>query len=348
MGKKVSVGIIGANGYTGLELVRLLINHPEVTISALTSRQHEGQKFEDVFAAFAGQDLPDFEKLDVKAIAKKTKAVFLCLPHHESMEVAASFRKHGLIVIDLSADFRLKEVSSYEKWYGPHTQKKLIAEAVYGLPELFRADIKKAKLIASPGCYPTSIALGLAPLLKNKMIDPKEIIADSKSGTSGAGRTAKTDILFGEVHENFKAYNVGVHRHTPEIEQTLSELAGDTAKVLFAPHLLPIDRGILSTIYTKPTRKWKTSEVLGVFKKFYAKEQFVTVLPEGKLPATKNVRGTNMCQIGVLFDERTEKIIVISAIDNLTKGASGQAVQAFNIVMGFDEASSLHLSAMIP
>lgn len=341
MSQKISVAIIGANGYTGCELVRILLNHPHVHLSVITSRQYEGSAFSDIFPAFSGLTSLKFSALKIPEIARKVKAVFLCLPHHESMEVAKKFRAGGIKVIDLSADFRLKNPSVYEKWYGKHTQKNLLKEAVYGLPEFYRDEIKTAKLVASPGCYPTSIILGVAPLLKKRMIHAEGIICDSKSGVSGAGRSAKTEILFGEVNESFKAYNIGVHRHTPEIEQELSNLAGEKVKVLFSPHLAPMDRGILSTIYCRPIRKWSTRELISVYRKFYQNEKFVQILPEGQWPSTKNVRGSNMGQISLFFDERTEKIVVVSVIDNLTKGASGQAVQSFNLMHGFSENSGL-------
>ncbi|MBX7148335.1 N-acetyl-gamma-glutamyl-phosphate reductase [bacterium] len=348
MASSLSVGIVGATGYTGVELVRLLYNHPKVKITSLTSQQYAGEAFSSVYPSFLGRVDLKCEKINVPAISKKVKVVFLCLPHHEAMNVAAAFRARGVKVVDLSADFRLKDPSVYETWYGPHSQKKLLPEAVYGLPEIYAADIKKAKLIASPGCYPTSITLGLAPLLKKGMISSDDIICDSKSGTSGAGRSAKVDSLFCEVNDSFKAYNIARHRHTPEIEQELSGLAGEKVTVLFSPHLVPMDRGILSTIYVRPKRRWNTAELIKVYQQFYKKSYFVNILPEGKLPTTKEVRGTNFCHIGVLFDPRTDRIVVVSAIDNLTKGASGQSIQAFNLMMGFPEKTGLTGLSLYP
>ena len=348
MTQRIPIAIIGATGYTGIELVRLMVQHPNAEIVAVTSRQQAGEKISTLFPFLTGLCDLAYEDLNVEQLAKRVRAVFLCLPHHESMEIAAGFRKKGTTVLDLSADFRLKEAAMYEKWYGPHTQKELLREAVYGLPEFYREEIKKAKLIAVPGCYPTSIQLGLAPLLKNKLIETKGIICDSKSGVSGAGRTARIDTLFCEVHENFKAYNVGCHRHTPEIEQELSLLAGDKVTVIFAPHLLPVDRGILSTIYCEPKSKTSTDDLIKLFRSFYKNEPFVKILPEGTLPETKNVRGTNFCHISPLFDERTGKIVVIATIDNLTKGASGQAVQCFNLIHGFPESAGLESIGLYP
>ncbi len=348
MPQKIPIAIIGATGYTGIELARILVNHPRVEIVALTSRQNTGTSYSSLFPAFAGRLDKPCIPLQISPLSRKIKAAFLCLPHHESMNVAKAFRSRGVRVIDLSADFRLKNFSLYEEWYGKHSQKKLLQDAVYGLPELYRQKIKEAKLVASPGCYPTSILLGLTPLLQKKMISTEGIICDSKSGVSGAGRASQMDILFGEVNDSLKAYKVGTHRHTAEIEQELSLQAGEPLKVLFSPHLVPMDRGILSTIYATPLRKWSTADLVALYQKFYRKEKFVTVLPEGILPVTKNVRGTNQCHVAILYDKRTDRIVIISAIDNLTKGASGQAVQSFNLMFGLDETLGLKSIGMIP
>lgn len=348
MAQKIPVAVIGATGYTGLELMRILVTHPHVEIASLTARQYEGQKFSDVYPAFTGWGNWVCEKLDVASIAKKVSCAFLCLPHHESMEVARQFRDQNVLVIDLSADFRLTDVATYEKWYGPHTQQALLKEAVYGLPELHADRIKGAKLIASPGCYVTSVILGLAPLLKNKLIELKGIVSDSKSGTSGAGRAAKVDKLFCEVNESFSPYGTGQHRHTPEMEQELSLLAGGEVQILFSPHLLPIDRGILSSIYAQPTRHVTTDALHQAFLEFYAEAPFVKVLLPKQFPSLKNVRGTNDCHLSPMVDERTGRVVVFSAIDNLTKGASGQAVQSFNLTQGFPEDTGLKKIALIP
>lgn len=348
MAFKTPIAIIGATGYTGTELLRILLTHPKAHIVSITSRQHEGVPLHHPIPAFTGLTDLCFEALHVKKISRKVKVTFLCLPHHESMEVAQQFRSQGVRVIDLSADFRLQDAQAYEQWYGPHTQKKLLAEAVYGLPEIFRNEIKDAKLVASPGCYPTSIALGLAPLLTRKMVSLEGIICDSKSGVSGAGRTAKVESLFSEVNDDFKAYHIGKHRHTPEIEQTLSHIAGEPMTILFAPHLIPMDRGIESTIYCKPLRRWSTADLIKTYQQFYKKERFVKILLEGKWPSTKQVRSTNYCHIGLMFEPRTDRIVISSVIDNLTKGASGQAMQSFNLMMGYPEAMGLDSIGMIP
>lgn len=348
MPSKIPVAIVGATGYTGVELVRLLVDHPGVSLAALTSRENEGKPYASLFPAFAGRKNLVLSKLEVPSLARKIQVAFLCLPHHESMTVAADLRSRGIRVIDLSADFRLKDAALYEKWYGRHTEKNLLTDAVYGLPELHRDEIRSAKLVAAPGCYPTSILLALAPFLKERLIDPGDIICDSKSGTSGAGRTPKTESLFCEVHENFRPYNIDSHRHVAEINQELSLVAGEEVSVLFSPHLLPIDRGILSTIYVKPIKKLKTADLLKIFAGFYRKEPFVQILSDGTWPATKNVRGTNLCQITVKVVSEGKRIVIVSAIDNLTKGASGQAVQCFNLMVDLPETTALELSPLIP
>jgi len=264
------------------------------------------------------------------------------------MEAAAGLRERGIKVIDLSADLRLKSAKEYEQWYGKHMHPELLKEAVYGIPELYREKIKGAKLVANPGCYPTSAALALAPLIKEKLIVLDSIIIDSKSGVSGAGRSAEVGNLFSEVNDGFKAYKVGNHRHTPEIEQTLSDLAGQAVKVSFTPHLVPMDRGILTTAYAKPFRKLKTADLIKLFKDFYKGEPFIRIKPEGVFPNTRDVRTTNFCDIACYFDERTERILILSAIDNLTKGAAGQAIQNFNLMAGFEETMALKLLAHIP
>ncbi len=344
----IDIGVIGATGYTGVELVRLLLNHPHANLKVLTSEKSAGQKFSAVFPAFSALCDLELEPFYPLEVAKKIQVAFLCLPHKSSQEAAAKLRERGVKVIDLSADFRLKSAREYEQWYDKHQHPELLSEAVYGLPELFREKIKGAKLVANPGCYPTGAALALAPLLKEKMIAVDSIIIDSKSGVSGAGRSATTDNLFAEVSEGFKAYKVGSHRHTPEIEQTLSEIAGEKILVSFTPHLVPMDRGILTTAYAKPFRKLKTADILKVFRSFYKGEKFIRVKAEGLFPNTKDVRATNFCDIGAIYDERVDRIVVLSAIDNLTKGAAGQAVQNFNLISGFEEGLGLKLFPHIP
>lgn len=344
----LKVAVVGASGYTGVELIRLLVGHPEIEICCVTSRQHEGLPISQAFPSLSGFCELICEPLDVAAIAGRVELVFTALPHKSAMEVIPDFLAAGCRVVDLSADYRLKERSVYEQWYQEHTSPDLLEEAVYGLPELFRAEIAGARLVANPGCYPTSIALGVAPLLKNDLIDPASLIIDSKSGTSGAGRGAKQGSLYCEVNEGFKAYGVAGHRHTPEIEQTLSVLSGNQVQVSFTPHLLPINRGILSTIYASLRGEKTTAELIELYKQAYGGEPFVRIMPGGELPNIAFVRGTNFCDIGLVSDERTGRVVVVSAIDNLVKGAAGQAVQNMNLLCGFNEQLGLGIVPLFP
>lgn len=344
----LKVAVVGASGYTGVELIRLLVGHPEVEISCVTSRQHEGLPISQVFPSLSGFCELVCEPVDVAAIAAKSDLVFTALPHKSAMEVIPDFLAAGCKVVDLSADYRLKDQAVYEQWYQEHSSPELLPEAVYGLPELFRDEIGASRLVANPGCYPTSVALGLAPLLKNSLIDPASLIIDSKSGTSGAGRGVKQGSLYCEVNEGFKAYGVASHRHTPEIEQTLSTLAGHPVQVSFTPHLLPVNRGILSTMYATLRQEKSTEELLTLYRQFYADETFVRVMPGGELPNVRTVKGTNFCDVGVVGDSRTGRVIVVSAIDNLVKGAAGQAVQNMNLICGFKEQLGLGIVPLFP
>lgn len=345
----LNVAIVGASGYTGLELIRILHCHPEVAVTCLTSEQSAGKRISEVFPTLRGRCDLVLENLEPVRVSEKADIIFTALPHKAAMEVVPTFLKLGRKVIDLSADYRLSDPEVYGRWYEPHLNPANLKKAVYGLPEIRRARIKGAKLVANPGCYPTSIILGLAPLLKQGLIHPHSIISDSASGVSGAGRSAKVDSLYCEVNEGYKAYGVGgVHRHTPEIEQELSLLAGEPLKVTFTPHLVPMDRGILSTIYSAPVREMTSADLVRLYAEFYAGEPFVRVLPQGSLPSTAFVRGSNFCDIAPLVDERTGRIIVVSAIDNLVKGASGQAVQNMNLVCGFPETTGLDGLALFP
>jgi len=345
----LNVAIVGASGYTGLELIRILYRHPEVAVTCLTSEQSAGKRISDVFPTLRERCDLVLENLEPVRVAEKADIIFTALPHKAAMEVVPTFLKLGKRVIDLSADYRLTDPQVYGAWYEPHLNPALLKKAVYGLPEIRRAKIKGAKLVANPGCYPTSIILGLAPLLKRGLVNVNSIIADSASGVSGAGRSAKVDSLYCEVNDGFKAYAVGgVHRHTPEIEQELSLLAGKALKITFTPHLVPMDRGILSTIYTAPSKATTTEKLVKLYREFYAGEPFVRVLPQGSLPSTSFVAGSNFCDIAPLVDSRTGRIIIVSAIDNLVKGASGQAVQNMNLVCGFPETMGLESLALFP
>jgi N-acetyl-gamma-glutamyl-phosphate reductase len=343
------VGIVGATGYTGAELARILCNHPEVEITVATSRQYAGKPLSAAFPHLRGKSDLLCEDLHGEELFAKADLFFAAVPHKTAMDLVPGMLAAGKKVIDLSADFRIRDVNVYEEWYQPHTAAQLLSEAVYGLPELYREQITTARLVANPGCYPTSIILGLAPLLKNKVIDCATLIADSKSGTSGAGRSAQTGTLFCEVHDGFRPYKVGrAHRHTPEIEQELSALAGTAIKVSFTPHLLPMSRGILSTIYATLTSTLDYHSLHEMYKEMYQEAPFVRVLPDNDLPATQYVRGSNYCDIAYRLDPTTNRIIVMSAIDNIVKGASGQAVQNMNIMCGLPEETGLSGAPFFP
>jgi N-acetyl-gamma-glutamyl-phosphate reductase len=344
----IKVAVIGASGYTGAELLRILVGHPQVDVVSVTSRQHEGTPICNVFPSLTGFCDLVCEALDVAAIAERVDLVFTALPHKSAMGVIPSFLAAGCKVIDLSADYRLKDQDVYEHWYQQHSSPELLQKAIYGLPELYRDQLTQTPLIANPGCYPTSIILALAPLLKNKLIDTATLIADSKSGTSGAGRGAKQGSLFCEVNEGFKAYAVGSHRHTPEIEQELSLLSGENVQLNFTPHLLPLSRGILSTCYASMIESRSTAELLELYRQFYQTEAFIRIMPGEQLPNVTYVAGTNFCDIGLVSDERTGRVIVVSAIDNLVKGAAGQAIQNMNIMFGLKETLGLAIVPTFP
>jgi N-acetyl-gamma-glutamyl-phosphate reductase len=345
----LKVAIVGASGYTGVELLRILHCHPEAAVTCVTSERSAGKRISDIYPGLRGRCDLLLENLEPVRVAGKADFIFTALPHKAAMEVVPTFLEMGKQVVDLSADYRLKDAKEYGKWYEPHLNPALLKKAVYGLPELKRARVAEAELVANPGCYPTSVILGVAPLLKKKLIDPASIIADSKSGVTGAGRSAKVDTLYCEVNEGFKAYGVGgVHRHIPEIEQELSHLAGGKLTITFTPHLVPMDRGILSTVYAVPVQPVTTAELLRLYNDFYKGEPFVRVLPEGSFPSTAFVRGSNFCDIGLIVDSRSGRIIVVSAIDNLVKGASGQAVQNMNIMCGFPETMGLEGLPLFP
>lgn len=346
--RMVRIGVYGASGYTGQELLRLLLRHPGVEVVAVTSRRYAGQLVVDVYPAFTGLTDLMFMDASPEEVAAKCEHVFLALPHAISMSVAPLFLRAGKKVVDLSADFRLRSADTYATWYGRHTAPELLREAVYGIPELYREQIRAARLVANPGCYPTSIILGLAPLLKEGWIDPSSIIADSKSGVSGAGRDPQVASLFCEVTEAFKAYKVAQHRHTPEIEQELGVLAGRELRISFTPHLLPISRGILSTIYASLSEKALLKDVHQLYMDFYRNESFVRVYKKGAYPNISSVRGANYCDIGIAVDDRTGRVIVISAIDNLIKGAAGQAIQNMNLLWGMKENLGLEMISLYP
>lgn len=337
----LKVAVVGATGYTGEELVKILARHPKVTITSLTAKIERPQKMQELFPALLGTidmmcELPNEDR-----VSDLADFIFLALPHRVSMEVAPKFLKRGKKVVDLSADYRLNR-DVYKKWYGADQNDcEGLKCAVYGLPELYREKIKTAKLIANPGCYPTSIILGLLPLFESGKADTGSIIADSKSGVTGAGRKADINLCFGDVNESLKAYKVNEHQHSPEIGEILSRVAKQDVDIVFVPHLVPLNRGILSTIYARLKEEMDTKGAIALYKNFYKNEPFTKVLDEGVLPQLKDVRGTNFCHIGVKVDTARRLCIIVSAIDNLTKGAAGQAVQNMNIMNGFNEKEGL-------
>lgn len=345
----IRVGIIGATGYGGAELLRLLLLHSGVEITCLAAKmERTKEKIANIFPQLRGRTELVCSDLDIGKMVKLADFIFLALPHKVSMKIAPRLLEEGKRVIDLSADYRLQDGETYRKWYDvKHTSKHLLGETVYGLPELYRREIRNATLVANPGCYSTSVILGLAPLLSSDLIEREEIIIDSKSGVSGAGRFPGSSFTFSELDENFKAYRIMSHAHQPEIEEQLSKLSGGEVRIVFVPHLLPLKRGILSTIYGKLKKEARSSEIRHLYHEFYQNEPFVYVL-DGELPEIKAISGTNCCQIGLHVNQSEKRVIIVSTLDNLTKGASGQAIQNMNIMCGFEETEGLKLFAPIP
>jgi len=347
LSNRIRVGVLGASGYTGAELTRLLLGHPQVEIAAMTADRHAGKPMEEVFPHLGGYGLPDLVTVDDVDWGGLDVA-FACLPHATTQEVVSRLPE-SLKVVDLSADFRLRDPEVYEATYGkPHGAVELQKQAVYGLTEIYRDDIRPARLVACPGCYPTAAQLPLVPLIEGGMVDADDIIIDAKSGVTGAGRSLKEGMLFAEVWGGFHAYGVATHRHGPEIEQTLGEAAGRPVTVNFTPHLVPMNRGILATIYVRLEDGATAHDLRAKLAERYADEPFVHVLKEGAAPATRQVTGSNRCLIGVFADRVKGRAIVLSAIDNLVKGASGTAVQNMNLVCGIPETTGLEAAPMFP
>ena len=336
----VKVGIIGATGYAGAELVRLLLGHPMVEIAAVSSVSYEGKQLTEVFPNLAGAI--DMTLVTADEVVEASEVVFASLPHGLSEPIARRCFDKGALFIDLGADFRLYDEADYREWYKlEYKDPELHRSAVYALCEIYRERIRQARIIGNPGCYPTSIALGLYPLLKAKAVRADSIIIDSKSGVTGAGRGLTLGSHYPECNEAISAYKAAAHRHTPEIEQTLSDVSGEKITVTFVPHLLPVNRGILSTIYASLKENIRPEEVRKLYEDAYGGEKFVRLMPEGKFADIKNVRCSNFCDISLHHDSRTGRVIITSAIDNMVKGAAGQAIQNMNIVLGFDEDCGL-------
>lgn len=358
MSERVTVAIVGASGYTGAELVRLLWRHPHVELVGLYARGNAGAALGKVFPQFAGiAGLGErvLEPFDDAAVAARARVVFCALPHGESAKAVAALHGRGVTVLDLSADFRLRDQAVYDEWYGTadhphHPAPELLATAVYGLPERHRARLAGARLVACPGCYPTASILPIAPLLDAGLVSPEGLVVDAKSGVSGAGRGAAQPYHFPEAGEGLRPYKVaGTHRHTPEIEQELSLAAGRPLALTFTPHLVPMSRGIVSCVYATPTDPSRPASAYHeALVAAYAREPFVTVLPPGSLPDTSFVRGSNRIHVGVAYDKRARRVLAIGAIDNLVKGASGQAIQAMNLALGLPETAGLDAPAFFP
>ncbi len=356
----IDVALIGGTGYTGMELARLLTTHPKMRLTIATSREEAGKKLGDIMPFLRSYPIADIELIepDAEKIAKNCEIAFLAVPHTVAAKSAKTLLEHGCKVVDLSADFRLHDPQTYEEWYKvSHDCPELLPQAAYGLPELYADKIAKTSLLANPGCYPSSVILALAPLLEKGLIEHQGIVIDAKSGTTGAGRKASVPTLFCEVHDAFRPYNLGKHRHTPEIEQELGLIAQKELFVSFNPHLLPIGRGILSTIYTQLSQPLDEKAVHDLYKEFYAsvyankllmmERPWVRILPLGELPNTQHVRGTMFCDIGLTVDKRTNRLIVTSAIDNLSRGASAQALANANLMSGLPVDTGLQAPAVI-
>jgi len=343
------VAIIGASGYTGLELVRIVLRHPHLELVAATSEQRAGTPVGEAFPSLRGQLDLSFQPNDPARLLGDVDLAFTALPHAASAPTVRTLRKAGIPVADLSADFRLRDPATYAAWYGEHAAPELLGAAVYGLPELHREELQGAALVAVPGCYPTSVLLPLVPFLRAGLVETSGIVVDSKSGVSGAGRSADSRFLFAERDGNCEAYKVGyAHRHVPEMEQEAALAAGKSVQITFVPHLLPTTRGIVTSVYLRPRRRMTAAHARELLAATYEGERFVRVLPEGESPSLASVRGSNYCDVAAFADERNGSLILLSALDNLVKGASGQAVQCANLMSGFPEEAGLLEVAMVP
>lgn len=338
----IKVGIIGATGYAGTELVRLIYAHPKAEVVAISSVSFQGQKISEIYPSYINVNDMVCETAD--EVIEKSDVIFAALPHGLSQELASDCKKAGKVIIDLGADFRLESEEEYKQWYGGEfLDKELHKEAVYGLPELFREQIKGKTVIANPGCYTTCSPLAIAPAVAKGLVELKGIICDCKSGVTGAGRKPSQGTHFPELNEGFHAYKVATHRHTPEIEQTLTRLAGENVKVTFVPHLLPVNRGILATCYVDIKENVTFEEILNAYEEYYKDEYFVRLLPQGMCADIHNIKYSNFCDVSIHYDERNHKLVACAAIDNMVKGAAGQAIQNMNIAFGIDEKTGLDI-----
>lgn len=338
----IRVSIVGATGYTGGELLKILLNHPKAEVKHVTSESSPGARIDEIHTDLRKRYDLVLEKFSAKKIAADSDVAFFALPHGVGSKTISEFVGHGKKIIDLSADFRIQDVKTYEQWYKvKHAAPALLKKAVYGLPELYREKIPQANIVANPGCYATTTILALTPLLKHNLVETDSLIVDAKSGVTGAGKKLAAMYHFPEATENFQAYNVANHRHMPEVEQILSAVAKKNVRMTFVPHLVPMNRGILAVAYANLRKKMTTAQVRQCFQEDYGNETFIRLLPEGQWPQTKSVAHSNFCDINVKVDERTNRVIVLAALDNLVKGASGQAVQNMNLLFGLNETEGL-------
>lgn len=344
------VGVFGASGYAGLELLRFLLRHPRFELAAVTSEQRAGQPVGEAFPALRGRLDLRFDAADPERLAaeRDLELAFTALPHAASAPTVASLRRAGVAVADISADFRLHDLATYEAWYGPHAAPEWVGKAVYGLPELHRDELRGAELVACAGCYPTGALLPLAPFLRAGLVEPSGIVVDAKSGVSGAGRKLDAAFLFAELDENARAYKVAAHRHGPEIEQEASAAAGEAVSLTFVPHLIPTIRGIVTSVYCRPKQALSAADARAILEDAYRDERFVRVLPEGETPSLAAVRGTNFCDVAAFADERNATLVLLSSLDNLVKGASGQALQCAHLMKGLPEETGLLETALLP
>ena len=342
------VAVIGASGYTGLEAVRIVLRHPELELAVATSEQRAGVSFGDAFPALRGLTDVVLERNEPTTLAGRVDVAITCLPHAASAPTVSAIRKAGIPVLDLSADFRLRSADVYKDWYGEHKAPQLFGQAVYGLPEVYRDELKGAELVAAPGCYPTGALLPMLPFLRAALVESQGIFIDSKTGVSGAGRSLQDGFLFAELEGNSRAYKVGSHRHGPEIEQEASLASGDPVTVTFIPYLIPTVRGIVSSVLMRSKGKLGADEAQQLLEETYSGEPFVRVLPPGETPALQSVVGSNFCDVAVTVDERNGCVVALSAIDNLIKGSGGQAIQCLNIIQGWDEMAGLAEVALVP